>query len=303
MKPIPTLLALSLMQASAHGAVIFADNFDRADLVEDRNIDGSLTGITDNTGSSLPANGVYTHGWIDPNNNDPINGIQDTGAAPNGPANGGGSRILNNRLQLAVGQGTSNAFVNHNFINPAILAAGGFSVTLDVTGYNQSGSNGQGGGFAIGMSQAEADGSGDAFDGASRMTGAFGTLIGAAVPAQVTSDFWIAIRGNNSLVWGGDTGTVAGVTGLAAKTGTITVDFSFTSFTLGSLVNYEVYLNSVSQGTGTFTWSGTDENYIGIDARDDTGVGFDNFAVTVVPEPSAAALGLLGAVALLRRRR
>jgi hypothetical protein len=298
MKSLPALLiALPLMQASATAAVLFSDTFDRADS---RNIDASLTGITDNTGSSLAADAAYSQSWLDPNSAAPTYGVQDGVAT-----NGGGAQILSNQLRLAVGAGTSNAYVNHNFINASILAAGGFSVTIDVTGYNQSGSAEQGGGFAIGMSQAEAASARDAWDVNPSMTGAFniGGVIGNTVPGVIVSDFWIAIRGNNSLAWGGNTGTVSGVTGLAAKTGTINVDFEFADFTLGSLVNYEVSLNSVTQGSGSFAWSGTNENYIGIDARDNTFVGFDNFSVNTIPEPTSAAMMLLGAAGFLRRRR
>lgn len=298
MKSIATLLlTLSLLHASALGAVVFADSFDRPD---NRNIDAVLTGITNNTLDALPADAVYTQPWLDPNNRAPTYGVQDGDAT-----NGGGAQILTNQLQLAVGAGTSNAFGNHNFTDAGLLGAGGFTVSLDVTGFAQTGYQ-QGGAFAIGMSLAEANSAQDAFNlTPGRMTGAFNdaSTIGAAVPGVVVSDFWLALRGNNSLAWGGSGGNVMGITGLAGKTGTISATFLFSDFNAGSTVNYEIFLNSVSRGTGSFTWSGTGENYIGLDARDSSGVSLNNFNVSTVPEPSAVVLGLVGLAGLLRRRR
>ncbi len=254
------LLASSLLHSAAAGVVLFEDTFDRDDS---RNIDATLTGITDHTGSALPADGVYSQPWLDPNNGPPAYGVQD-GAS----TNGGGAQVLSHQLQLAVGSGTSNAYINHNFVNASILSAGGFSVTIDVTGYNQAARQ-QGGGFAVGMSAAEAATAADPWETTTPTMVAAWTndpygFLGAPVgpdPTNVVSDFWIGIRGNNSLAWGSNTGTVQGVANLGFKTGTISVDFTMTDFNAGSTVNYEVFLNDVSRGTGSFTWSDTDANY------------------------------------------
>lgn len=293
MKPTRSLLiVLPLLHASAYGAVLFSDNFNRAD---GGNIDASLTGIVDNTGSSLAADGVYTTPWVDPANNPGAGTATDGGAV----------RILSNTLQLAVGAGTSNTYVNHNFVNSLITANGMFSVSFDLTATGQSGYQ-QGGGFALGMSLAEANSAADAFNNTDpSMTGAFHDLstIGTTVQPNVVSDFWIALRGNGSLAWGGGAGTAIAGQAVGVKTGSVSVNFALSDFNAGSTVNYEVFFNSVSQGTGLFTWSGTDENYIGLDARDSGAVGFDNFVVATVPEPSVAAISILGFAGLFRRRR
>ncbi len=301
-----TIVSAAILAVFAGAATaqttIFADNFDRAD---NRNIDASLTGITDNTGSGLAADTVYSTPWLDPNNQPPTYGVQDGVAA-----NGGGAQILGNRLQLAVGAGTSAAFVNHNFINPAILSAGGFSVSLDIAAVGQSGYQ-QGGAFALGMSAAEAASVGDAFNqgigqnpAMPSMTGAFndGSTIGANIPGLVASDFWLALRGNSSMAWGSSSGVISGAAALGSKTGTISANFMFSDFNAGSTVNYEVFFNGVSKGTGSFTWSGSNENYIGLDARDSSAVSLDNFVVSI-PEPTTAVLGLLGVAGLFWRRR
>jgi hypothetical protein len=302
--------ALAVFSSEANAqTTLFSDNFNRPDS---RNIQAVQTGITDNTGDNLTAGApgtVYSQPWLDPNNAYPTYGTQDGVAA-----NGGGAQILSGQLQLAVGAGTSDLYVNHNFINSSILAAGGFTVSIDMDGpINQSTAN-QGGAFAIGMTQSEAASTGDAFDEGSgvgegpSMTGAFNSQngIGSTVPGYVASDFWVALRGDGSLVWGGGTGTtIQGVTGLS-KTGTVSTTFTFSSFNAGSMVNYDVFYNGTSEGTGSFTWSDTTANYIGLDGRDSGGVIFDNLSIATVPEPSAVAMVLTGlcvAGSFIRRRK
>ena len=291
---VKLMVAMLLAQGIASAAVLFEDTFDRG---ASRNLDASLAGITDNTGSSLAAGAVYSQPWLDPNNAPPLYGVQDGDSA-----NGGGAQILANQLRLAVGAGTSNAYVNHNFTNASIVAAGGFSVSLDVVGYNQA-TRQQGGGFAVGMSAAEAGTAKDPADTATPSLvggltndpyGAIGRQT-APTPTNIVSDFWVVLRGNNSIAWGGRTGNVQGVANLGAKTGTISVNFTVPDFNAGSTVNYEVFLNGVAKGTGAFVWSGTNQNHIGIDARDNTAVVFDNFRISTwspAPPPPTARLAV-----------
>lgn len=278
---LASAIVASLAGATKAPAVIlFEDNFNRANT---RNIDLDLTGITNNTGTTLAANAVYLQPFLDPAN-DP--GPQDGVAT-----NGGGAQILNNELQLAVGAGTSNAFVNHNFTNASILSSGAFRVSLDVLGYAGT-TNGQGGGFALGMSQAQALLAGDAFGADPNNAKFTNAFLGDF--ADVISDFWVGIRGDNVLAWGN--GAVApgnpgfNSVNVGSKTGTISANFGVTSFDAGSTVNYEIFFNGVSRGVGSFAWSGTNENYIGIDGRDGTAVRFDNFRVETSAPPATPAV-------------
>ena len=65
---LPLILLLAGTLACPAQAILFRDTFDRADS---RNIDASLTGITDNTGAPLVADAVYSQPWLDPNSAPP----------------------------------------------------------------------------------------------------------------------------------------------------------------------------------------------------------------------------------------
>jgi hypothetical protein len=271
------IVSAGLATSQARAITLFADNFDRPD---NRDIDGAVTGITNNTGTSFGASAVYSSPWVDPATVAPLFGVPDAV-----PGNGGGQQVLSNEFQLKYGAGTANAFVNHNFTNASILSAGGFSVTLDVLGYNQA-TVGQGAAIAIGMSLTEAQSGHDANDGNPAPIAKYSNgFQDTAFASTVLSDFYIALRGNGTLAWGSGNAAPTSVA-VAAKTGTIKASFGVTSFNAGSNVTYEVFYNGASQGVGSFTWSGTNENYIGLDGRDNTVVRVDNFSIdTAVPSP------------------
>ena len=263
-----TLVTCSLSANRVHALDLFVDSFNRPDNV---NIDAVTTGVTGTIGSTLPADGVYLTPWVDP--------AAETGIIDADQTNGGGHDITGNQLRLAVGAGTSNAYVNHNFTDAAITTAKGFRVTMDVTGYTNT-TNAYGGAIAVGMSSGNAAMSNDAFEGAPsgvKMTNAFGGVAGT--PA---GSFWFGLRGDNSLVWGIGNQSLGTVTGLPAKTGTISALFAVNDFNTGSTVAYEVFYNGVSQGFGGFRWNAANANFIGVDARDPTAVSFDNFKIESV---------------------
>ncbi len=270
-----------------HAAVLFEDSFDReAPLSAGRNIQETLDGIGNNTDTDFEPGGdpggapVYRHGWIDPNSAFPGFGEPDGNVA-----NGAGARIFGNTLELALGAGTSSAIVNHNFTNAAILEKGGFSVSLDI--HAGGSGNGDGGGFAVGLPSAAEGTARTAWHTDTHpMTGGFGVSISAAntVSSGVVSDFWIVLRANGSLAWGGGAGTT-GIFGVSAgqgipanPSGTVTVNFALDSFETGSAVDYQVFYNGELRGTGSFTWSEDNANHIGLDARG-TGVTFDNLRI------------------------
>ncbi|RYD45797.1 MAG: hypothetical protein EOP85_08685, partial [Verrucomicrobiaceae bacterium] len=96
-------------------------------------------------------------------------------------------------------------------------------------------------------------------------------------------------------VWGGKTGNVLGFTNLPSKLGKLAANFRLADFNAGSTVNYEVLVDGIIRGSGTFTWSENNSNYIGVDVRDAALVTLDNlriatdFVLPVVYPPTADA--------------
>lgn len=257
--------------------ILFQDTFDRPD---NRNIDAELTGITNNTETAFEPDTVYVQPWLDPNSRPP------TYAEPDAdPANGGGSRIQSNVFHLKYGVGTANAFIDHHFVDEAILQAGGFSVSVDVTGYNQTTIN-QGAAFGVGISDSDAFAMRDAVGNSANQIHMSGAL-GVGLPGQTNAvaSFWFGILGNSTVVWG-SRDTVLGSASVPSKTGTISANFSVTDFDQGSEVFFEVFHQGLPVGSGTFVWSNWSSNIIALDGRDNTFVGVDNLTVSTYT-PSA----------------
>lgn len=153
------------------------------------------------------------------------------------------------------GNSGSVVYPNHNFTDAAITSAGGFSLTVDLNA-NLSGGTGRYLSVAVGRASADID--------AQTSATAFGSAS--------TSDLVIALR-NNDTLWIYENGTVVtGGSGLAGAPATPTkmrIDFSLPNFTAGSTVNYNVFFDDsvTAFASGTFTWSGTDENYISLSSN------------------------------------
>lgn len=79
-------------------------------------------------------------------------------------------------------------------------------------------------------------------------------------------------------------------------------DFDIVLNTEGASWTAEWFINGGSVRTATFGTNPT-INYVGFGRENGNTSAIDNFSLTAVPEPSAALLGGLGMLALLRRRR
>jgi hypothetical protein len=190
---------------------------------------------------------------------------------------GGNASISGNSL-FATGStsGFSMSYVDHNFINAAISGGGGFSISIDLEHYSTQGTV-RLAGIAMGMSKAEAEG------------------WAHNVPTGFTyADLFVGYRGNQSAIQVFENGTEVINNTTAGDASTLPkklkIDFTCSDFNVGSTVNYEITFGGAAMGTGSFTWSGTNENYIGVysnmfPASGTTGQ-MDDFAVAaLIAEP------------------
>ncbi len=299
-----------LASSTASGTILFQDNFDRAQTYD---IDKVYRGITAAPEMNIRGADLYLHPFVDPGNAD--------GAVDDNRSNGAGACIKRKQLQLAVRNGSSNMLLNRNIIYPAIVEAGGFSIQLevDLTQYHQrSVKTGNGGGFAVGMAFDDAMDSGDGMFGSHPLrNGKDRVRFQAAMHGQpkeknahteewnppAVSDFWIVLRCDGNLVWGGRGSIVKqdgkrnfwGMVPVETLVGVVHVDFRLTSFNAGDTVNYTVYYNGSKRGNGQFEWTNTESNFIGLDARHRDAVVFDNFEISL-PAPVESPVSVAAAV-------
>lgn len=262
------VMAASPFTASSGAATLFADTFDRANNTD---LNAASTGKSGTLGAL---------DWIE----------------RSGGAAGVTAEVNNNNILLGEtaggGGGWAIAYPDYNFSDALIASNGNLTVTMDLASVTTTG-NTRFAGFGVGNSLAELNAwahnnptstfTSDFFMGYDP-TGA-GTAVGTYVfKNSTTQDFF------NS------TARTAGTT--------LSATFSFDDLNSGSTVNYEAFINGASVKTGSFTWSGTNENYIFLYSNYTGSNGrIDNFAVSTVPEPSGLAMLGLGGLALIGRRR
>jgi hypothetical protein len=90
-----------------------------------------------------------------------------------------------------------------------------------------------------------------------------------------------------------------------ANTWSLAVNRSLNAYATEVVVSNQALTTTVGSSFGDITFTAIEDQDDGIEANKNglAKTYFDNFAFTVVPEPSSALLGLLGCLGLLRRRR
>ncbi len=252
------ILLFSMVGIAAQEAtVLFSDNYNRPDSTD---IDASAVGTG---GVLVPL--VY------------VESFEGSGLATS-------IQIRNNQLNLAYGAGMSNLFLEHNFIDAAILEADGFSVSLDVLSIQTSDDTpNRFGGFGVGNSRAEAAAAGDSSNHAAPLR----PTTGRANQGIGVSDFFVDVAlDNNVRLW--SKGSLLQTIPVGVSFGTIRADFYVTDFSAQSAVTVAVYFNGVHLSTREFTWDYTDTNYLALSARTPgEGVFVDNLNIVTFYEDKA----------------
>ncbi len=180
----------------------------------------------------------------------------------------GGMEIAGNLLKggdNGAAAGWAIAYINdHNFVDGSLRGAGGFSISIDLVQYTTAGSSRH---MSIGVGQSLAE-----LSGASGKHGNSDLLVGYR---WTTTDLEIY---TNAVL-----DSTTDITAYSVPQ-TMKIDYSFTDFNAGSAVNYDVYLISGATNlikSGSFKWSGTDENYISIHSNlSGLQARFDNFEIS-----------------------
>lgn len=193
-------------------------------------------------------------------------------------------QILSNQLNIAVGAGMSSLFLDHNYIDSEILAADGFSVSMDVVSITTADDiANRFGGFGIGNTRNEALNAKDSVDS----TTPFRPNVARANMGYGVSDFYVDLALDQNLrIW--SNGNLLNTISVGAASGTIKVNFFLSDFNTGSQVMAVVYFNGIQKDIQTFAWDNANANYIGISGRTvASGVFLDNLYIGTVTQDTA----------------
>lgn len=179
----------------------------------------------------------------------------------------GGSEILTNSLKMGdngAGADWAIAYVDHNFIDAEIIANEKFTVEADVSITGTAGGT-RFVGFGLGIDKATLD------------------AWSANNPSIFDIDFFIGYdpTGTKEVKIFADGVEVHQQAFNLDAGGNLKVVFTnVLNFDASTTINYEAFVDDVSIKTGTFDWSGTDENYITTYSNISTDGGIiDNFKV------------------------
>ncbi|MFA6172912.1 MAG: arylsulfatase [Kiritimatiellales bacterium] len=228
------------------GTELFYDTFNRPDADD---IDASRDGISGTyAGRNLePVGATYYEGY-----------------------SAARTKIVTNRLRIAIGSGMSEAAVMINFTGAEIINAGGFSAELTVTEINSdtNGISGRYTGFGVGLTQAEA---------------ALGGDVSSTNSMRRRADCFVELdmAGHVKLL---KNGVLASDVMVGKTNGTLLAAFKPAGgFGAGEQVSVTVYFNGNAVITDSFAWDYTDANYLGLSSHTSGYGEIDNLIVRTLP--------------------
>jgi len=180
--------------------------------------------------------------------------------------------IDNNMLKLRElgggGGGWIVAYLDHNFVDADVANAGGFSISIDLIDYATAGS-GRWKAICVGQSLAE--------------------INSLSTNWPSSQDLFVGYRWTQKQLEVYKNGVLASETDIPTYgvPQTMKIDYAFSDFNAGSTVGYDVYLGADLITSGTFTWSGADENYISIFSNLASDLShFDNLEISAAALPT-----------------
>ncbi|NLK42468.1 MAG: hypothetical protein GX298_10500, partial [Planctomycetes bacterium] len=266
--------------------VLFSDSFDRPDNV-------NISASTDGMGGLLSPL-VYVE-------------IGDEVIFPivsgTGKSNPGLTNIENNQLHLADGPNASTLFLDHNFIDSELLAAGGMRIGFKIVSNNGTLTGIDSFvGFGVGNTLEECQNIWFDYNGVG-FRGRVNNYAG-------TSDFWVGwspaaggtiqVYKNGPTSEGGENYDAATNVVLSGND-RLELELYFDSFQAGSTVTAIVLWNSEIVAVDSFAWDYDNANYIGINARQNNqGYTVDDLEIAAIyndraqrPVPPDGATGLV----------
>ncbi len=242
---------------------LFVDTFDRPDS---NDIDASLTGAFGGLAAQFSPGATWFEGYEGSGTADSIH-------------------IGDSILYLKSGFGMGENGLNHNFVEPAILAAGGFSVSLKILEINTDANDlaNRYAGFAVGLNAAQAAAGADISDNT-------GKTIRGRADRKGTADCFVELDLNKNVkVW--VHGAIVATVPVNAIKGTLTATYATAGFNTTDPVKVAVYFDgrlldldpASAAKTISFKWDEANQNYLALSARGTNYVTGDNFAVRKLP--------------------
>ena len=238
------ILALaSFAMAGQTTEVIFSDSFDR-------------TGSNDIDASSAGMSGIVASEMVYAENGDAA------------AVNEGLTNVESNQLHLADGPNMSVFYLDYNFINSEFTESGGMRIGMTIVSDDGTFTdNDRYCGFGIGNTLLECQTSGFDFN-ANGFRGRIGAWDGS-------SDIWIGWSPNNNgkiqvykngpTTQGGENYAIEGIE--LTGNNRLELELFFDDFNAGSEVTAYILWDSVVIGKESFNWDNTNENYLGINCR------------------------------------